>query len=315
MIGDVLVSTPLFGMLKKKYPKAQIDVFMSSKNHFVLQNDPAIRKRWVYDKHFFRSIRLLSEIRKERYDFAIDLMDNPSATSTIICLLSGAAETVGLEKENSYAYSIVVPLLSRKDSHIIERIAQLLTPFHIQPRSEELLVRYIPLESSRVKADNFLKENFQSDRKIIGVNISAGGEVRFWGVGHYKHLLEYLHNAYPQMQIAVLYKPEHRERALEIVSSSDAKISPQTNSFDEFAALIERMSFLITPDTSAVHLASAFKIPAVVLYVQSNKDLKIWEPFNTEYEAIITDVDDLSTISEKEVETAIGRIIERTGLC
>lgn len=315
MIGDVLISTPLFDILKKKYPQAQIDVLLSPKNHFVLQNDPLIRKRWIYNKHFLQTISLIRGVRKEKYDFAVDLMDNPSATSTILCLLSGAKETIGLEKENSYAYSIAVPLLSRKDSHIIERIAQLLTPFEIQVRVKDSSIRYTPLESSRKKADRFLKENFQSDKKIIGINISAGGEVRFWGVDHYKHLLEYLHNMYPELQIAVFYKPKHREKAVEIVGSSAAKISPQTNSFDEFAAFIERISLLITPDTSAVHLASAFRIPAVVLYVQSNKELRIWEPFNTEYEAIVTDIDDLSTIFEKSVEEAINRIIKRTGIC
>lgn len=315
MIGDVLISTPLFDILKKRYPQAQIDVLMSPKNYFVLQNDPLIRKQWIYNKHPFQTIGLIHDIRKENYDFAIDLMDNPSATSTIFCLLSGAKETIGLEKKNSYAYSIVVPLLSRKESHIIERIAQLLTPFDIQVRTDDISVRYKPLESSREKADRFLKENFQTEKKIAGINISAGGEVRFWGVVHYKNLLAYLYKTYPQLQIVVFYKPEHRKRAVEIAGSSAAKISPLTNSFDEFAAFIERMSLLITPDTSAVHLASAFHIPAVVLYVQSDKELRIWEPFNTEYETIVTNIDDLSTIPEKPVEEAVDRIIKRTGLC
>jgi ADP-heptose:LPS heptosyltransferase len=315
MIGDVLISTPLFGILKNKYPKAQIDVLLSPKNYFVLQNDPLIRKRWIYDKHPLHTIGLIRDIRRENYDFTVDLMDNPSATSTILCLLSGAKETIGLEKKNSYAYSTVIPLLSRKNSHIIERIAQLLTSFDIHVRNEDISVRYTPLESSREKAARFLKENFQAGKKIVGINISAGGEVRFWGVAHYKNLLEYLLKTYPQLQIAVLYKPEHREKAVEIAGSSDAKISPLTNSFDEFAALIEKMSLLITPDTSAVHLTSAFHIPAVVLYVQSNKELRIWEPFNTEYEAIVTNRDDLSTIPEKPVEEAVDRIIKRTGIC
>ncbi len=319
MIGDVLISTPLFALLKKKYPHAIIDVLLSPKNHFVLQNDPLIRKRWIYTKHFFHTLRLVRSIRKERYDFAIDLMDNPSATSTIFCLLSGAKETVGLEKENSYAYSIVVKLLSRKDSHIIERIVQLLVPFDIHPRTKDISVRYTPSELSRGMAERFLKENFATGKKIIGINISAGGDVRFWGVEHYKHLLEYLHNTYPQLELAVFYKPEHRKIALEIVPSNSryafAKISPVTHSFDEFAAFIEKLSLLITPDTSAVHLASAFHVPAVVLYVQSNKNLRIWEPFNTEFETIVTDVDDLSSISENDVKKAVDRIIRKTGIC
>ncbi|HVN48646.1 MAG TPA: hypothetical protein VMU30_07475, partial [Bacteroidota bacterium] len=65
MIGDVLVSTPLFAALKKHYPQATIDVLLSSKNHFVLQNDPAIRKRWTYKKKIFSALKMLRAVRNE----------------------------------------------------------------------------------------------------------------------------------------------------------------------------------------------------------------------------------------------------------
>jgi ADP-heptose:LPS heptosyltransferase len=72
------------------------------------------------------------------------------------------------------------------------------------------------------------------------------------------------------------------------------------------------MSFLVSPDTSAIHLASAFHIPAVVLYVQSDKDLRIWEPYGTDYEVVVTDVDDLTTIPVKDVTDAFMKLIERS---
>jgi ADP-heptose:LPS heptosyltransferase len=71
------------------------------------------------------------------------------------------------------------------------------------------------------------------------------------------------------------------------------------------------MSLLVSPDTSAIHLASAFHIPAVVLYVQSDKDLSIWEPYGSDYEVVVTDVDDLTTIPVKDVHAAFIKLIER----
>ena len=76
--------------------------------------------------------------------------------------------------------------------------------------------------------------------------------------------------------------------------------------------MIKRLSFLISPDTSAIHLASAFGIPSVVLYVQSDKSLRIWEPYGTEYEAVVTDVDNLSTIPVTDVQAALKKLIERS---
>lgn len=88
-------------------------------------------------------------------------------------------------------------------------------------------------------------------------------------------------------------------------------LSPVTKTFDQFAAFIKRLSFLISPDTSAIHLASAFFIPSVVLYVQSDKALRIWEPYKTDYEVVVTDVDDLSNIQVADVEAAFEKLIGR----
>jgi ADP-heptose:LPS heptosyltransferase len=64
----------------------------------------------------------------------------------------------------------------------------------------------------------------------------------------------------------------------------------------------------VTPDTSAVHLAAAFNIPSVVLFVQSNKDLRVWEPYGSLSESVITDIDDLETIPLEGVTRAFSRL-------
>ena len=311
-IGDVLISTPLFEVLKKKYPQAVLDVLLSSNNHFVLANDPIIRKRWVYDKGILSSWRLLRAVRKERYDFVIDLMDNPSATSTLICLFARARWTVGLEKDNAYVYDIVVPLLSRKDSHIVDRIARLLTPFGIDPSRSKLHVRYtISDDASQFGRHVFERSGIKS-RKAIGINISAGHEVRFWGIENFRILIGLLRIKYPTDAIVVLSKPAHRSYAEQIADGFESVyIPPPTHSFDEFAALVSRLGLLITPDTSAVHLAAAFGIPSVVMYVQSDKDLRIWDPYKSPSEVLIADVDNLRVISPSDVFQAAQRLKNR----
>jgi ADP-heptose:LPS heptosyltransferase len=313
MIGDVLVSTPLFAALKKHYPNSTIDVLMSSKNYFVLQNDPAICKRWVYNKSIFTALSMLRAIRKERYDFAIDLMDNPSATSTVLCLLAGACWNVGIEKENSFVYDKVVPMLSRKDTHIVDRIAQLLQSFAIDPEKESLALHYYPMNESQQFAKQFFQEQNLQSQNTIGINISAGGYVRFWGVKNFKEFFLFLNQHYPQYQLLVLYKPTDIALAKEIIADvQNAVLSPLTKTFDQFAALIQNVKLLVSPDTSAIHLASAFQKPALVMYVQSNKSLRIWEPYGVDYETVVTDVDDLSTIPLEHVIAAFERLIHRT---
>ncbi len=309
-IGDVLVSTPLFHALKKRYPAATIDVLLSVNNHVALSNDPVIRKRWLYDKGVLSTIRMIREIRREKYDFVIDLMDNPSATSTVVCLLSGSRWNVGLEKENAYVYDIVVPLLSRKDTHIVDRIAQLLVPFGIDPGREDLRIRYTVADRSRRFANDVLKRVRQSPGKVVGINISAGHDVRFWGVDNFRALLSLLQRRIPHRQFLLLFKPAHKRLAREIAEGfRNVSVSPDTESFDEFAALISLLGLIITPDTSAVHLAAAFGIPAVVLYVQSNKELRIWDPYGSPSINLVADVDDLRVIAPADVAEAAIRLL------
>ncbi len=309
-IGDVLVSTPLFALLKKHYPDAVVDVLLSTNNHFVLENETVVRKRWIYTKRVISSLRSLAGIRAERYDFVIDLMDNPSATSTVIALLAGGKWNVGIDKGNRYAYDIVVPLLSRKDIHIVDRLAQLMTVFGIQPEREELRIRFSITRTSDQTIDDFIRSSSKT-RRLIGVNISAGSDTRYWGTTKYQALLHLIQDRYGADSIIVMYKPSDRDRAEEIVKAAPAALLAPELNFNEFAALIRRLHVLITPDTSAVHLASAFRIPSVVLYVQSDTNLRIWEPYKTPCEPIVTKVDDLSTIPGPRVFEALQRLVKR----
>ena len=311
-IGDVLVSTPIFRSVKGHYPSVIVDVLLSENNHFVLMNDLLIHKCWIYQKNICKVFSLLKSIRKEKYDFAVDLMDNPSVTSTFLCLLSGARWNVGIAKDNNYVYDIRVPMLSRSDAHIIDRIAQLLTSFHINPKTENLSIRYFTSPDSDDFAGRFLSANHLVKYPLIGINISAGGAARFWGIENFHALLSFLTDKYPELYPILLYQPSDKVKATKIVEGiNNVVLSPLTKTFDQFAAIIKKLSFLISPDTAAIHLASAFSIPSVVLYIQSNKTLRIWEPYKTDYEAVVTDVDDLSTISIADVQIALKKLIER----
>jgi ADP-heptose:LPS heptosyltransferase len=229
----------------------------------------------------------------------------------VILLLSGGKQNVGLEKENSYACDIVVPLKSRKESHIVDRMAQLLTVFGIDPEREDLRILYDVSVASGNDVEFFLKARGLTSTALIGLNISAGSETRFWGIANYRALLDVLRAAYPDVKVVVLAKPSDSERAKEIIAGYPGAFMAPETSFDGFAAWIKRVSLLVTPDTSAVHLAAAFNVPSVVLYVQSNPELRIWEPYKTPSESLVTAVDDLSMISVDQVRLAIEKLVRR----
>lgn len=311
-IGDVLVSTPLFAELKHAYPASTVDVLLSTNNHFVLENDPFVRKRWIYRKNIIAIVKLLRDLRSEQYDFVIDLMDNPSATSTLLLAWAGGRWNVGLEKENAYVYDVCVPLLSRKETHIVDRLAELLKVFRVKVDNARLRLHYRTSQESMNFAADFWEKKQLTGKKVVGINISPTDGVRFWGVENFQRFIQFFGERYQSFDILLLFHPADKQVAGNIAAPFPQVIlSPETHSFDQFAALIQRLSFLITPDTSAVHVAAAFQIPSVILYVQSNPDLRIWEPYHAPSETLVTPVDDLKTIPPEKVLQAFDRLVAR----
>lgn len=313
LIGDALISTPVFETLKRHYPGAVLDVLLSPKNEFVLERDPAIRKRWVYRKSLTAIWKLLREIRDERYDFMVDLVDNPSRTSTLWCLFGGARWRVGLAKENDFCYDFAAPFLPKDSNHVSDRTANVLTAFRINPENEPLQIRYILSEVADRFALDAWKERGLIGCTVLGVNISAGDEARSWWGKNCGKFLADVHALHPQWKILLLFKPGDRDKVDHLAESSPfAVLSPSTPSFDHVAALVSRLSFLVTPDTSVVQIAAAFSIPAVVLHLKvSSIHGHLWEPYRSDSENLVASVDNVETIPSSEILAAFERLSSR----
>ena len=99
-IGDVLISTVLFEILKEKFPSAKIHYLIYENSSAVVQNNPNIDKIVILKEQvknsLFKFIYFLFEIRKENYDIIIDCYGKPN--SVLISALSGAAKKIGFKK-------------------------------------------------------------------------------------------------------------------------------------------------------------------------------------------------------------------------
>jgi ADP-heptose:LPS heptosyltransferase len=258
-------------------------------------------------------VRLIRSLRRERYDIAIDLMDNPSATSTLFCVLAGARWSIGLEKENAFAYDVRVPLLSRRDVHIVRRIAELLRPFGIDPSAIQLRMCYIPDKRSISSAEAFLRDSGGPNGVLLGINMSAGSKSRYWGSEKYAQLVSRIGKAWPSWKVFLFSKPGDEAHAVAVAKGQkNVRVVTPSDRFMDFAALLGRMSVLITPDTAAVHLASANGIPCVVMYVQMDTSLRIWDPYDTPHRALLSRTDTLESVTVTQVFDALSDLCGET---
>jgi lipopolysaccharide heptosyltransferase II len=75
-LGDILLSTPIIRVLKKKYKGIQIDYVL--KKHYIdaLRLNPHISELFLYEKDKSDIKIMISELKKRDYDLVIDLQNN-----------------------------------------------------------------------------------------------------------------------------------------------------------------------------------------------------------------------------------------------
>ena len=307
-IGDALVTTPLISLLSK-VPGARLDVLADKKNHFVFTRTSIVNRVKVFEKGILGFIQTLKWINRQNYDVIIDAHDDVSTTVSFLIAAVKVPYKIALEKENKSIFTHTVAKPDPTKTHIIKRIAEIAKIFGIEFSNNDLKVIYRPEEKSVENAEKFISANIGNKKYLLGVNISAGSDARFWGIDNYKNVLENIGNT-KQIGIILLRAPSDSGKAIKI---SEGKYPVfEDKSFDEFAAMISKLNMIFTPDTSAVHLASAFDVPVFGLYVHYNTKDMIWSPYNTEFDYVLTEESTLANISYIVVIKKLKSFIERT---
>lgn len=302
-IGDLLVSVPVIREFARRHPGVHIDVVLGRANHSVAYAlGQYVRTAYRYDKSARAILSLRAALRRNRYKAVIDLMDNPSTTSTLLVGMSGARAAVGIDKDNRNAYTHVVPLLSRATVHIVERICMLLLPFGISPEGIDTSLEYSISEADRSAAADRLSTHTRG-RRFIAVNISGSSENKYWGRDNFTALCSALKERYPQCE-TVLFGAAGYEAELDAIASATgcAAVSGLP-SFHHFAACLHQASAIVTPDTSAVHLAAAWRTPAVILFIADNPDLMPWYPWRSPHRSLLAK-QHVAELSVKQVLSA-----------
>ncbi|MGE5497836.1 MAG: glycosyltransferase family 9 protein [Syntrophothermus sp.] len=293
-IGDALVSTPLLKLIKEK-TGCHISVIADKNNSFVFKNNSSVDEIILFNKGFSGILALLKEIKRGRYDAFVDLHDDVSTTVTYIFALSSVKNKFGLKKSNSEVYTQTVDRLDASKTHVVDRLLQLVRLFGLDPGSADTNIVFCPSQPAVAKINKMLEtRNLKNGRPLVGINISAGNVSRFWGVENFRNITNLMqqYNA----DYIIICTTKDINQALEISKNDKSRLfySP---SFDEFAAVVSKLDLLFTPDTSIIHLASAYCVPVFGLYVKFNTSDMIWSPYKSDFDCIVTENYNLSNIT------------------
>jgi ADP-heptose:LPS heptosyltransferase len=270
-LGDVMMSTFLIGALRERFPKSKIGILLGKNNVAVFPLLPFDCEKYLYSKNVIADIKELRKIRNEKFDFAIDMTDKASVTSSILLSFIGARVNVGIAKENDVMYDIVVPRPSQTEVHITDRVAELLRPFGIDPATVDKRPR-LNISVKRQKGQIGLNVSSRTADRSLPPRASA--EIA-------RGVLEMGMN-----EVVVFSAPHDRMRGEEtVLLANDLRIreAPRVADLTEFANQIATCEYLITADTSVIQIAASVGIPMVLLF-RPMTDEHPWTPVGVPFE-------------------------------
>jgi ADP-heptose:LPS heptosyltransferase len=314
-LGDMIVATPLFSVLRSEFPEYKIAVACSPYNEIIIKNNSDIDiKRKTNFHSVIDVIRLIRWIKNQRFGWIVDLTPGDSRTTTMISKFSRGKHirTAGMHK-NVYSSHFDI-VTDDSDIHIIDRNIKLLEKVTGKTFCTSVRPKIVLSENENSKARQFLDticlKNF-----LIGVNLSAGAPVRQWTYNTYQDLIKRLSNEFGDKCTILLFSVgEQRTWAEDLQQIFDSVKSVPAFDFLIITALIKHLSILFTPDTSLLHVASAFSIPVVATYSPDKENYIRWRSYKIPSRDIVAPLENVNEITAETAFVKLKDLVQTEGL-
>jgi ADP-heptose:LPS heptosyltransferase len=281
-IGDMVISSAVFRELKFAYPKIKVIVIASKTNKGVLINNPYIDEIIINNKNnLLGDLVSLIKLRNQRIDVCIEFDHSVVPHAIYRLKIINPKKIISVKKDGRYGVKgnelMLYDYYTEKpiNQHLKDIWLNCLAPFEIEPKSD----KYDLFISSRQdqEAKNQLKK--YSSSYLIGINIE--GAVKGKKINSID--LEKICKALSRLNLTIIIichpdKMLYTSKLLKSMNLSYVNLSYKTESILDLAALIKNLNFIITPDTSVSHIASAYNKPVITIHEDNLESYKLFAP-------------------------------------
>ena len=267
--GDVLLASPVFTVLGRAAPAAEIDALVYVETAAMLAGHPAIAETHVIDRDwkrqgFVRQARaeraLLSALSKRRYDLIVHLTEHPRGAWLSRLLRPRYSVARHLDRAHwlwrtSFTHYYRLP--RRTPRHTVE------CNLGVQPAPGDRALVLAPNGAATARVRGLLGEHGIEPRRFIQIHPGSRWLFKCWPAGHYTTLLEQLTS--DGWRIVLTGAPDPRERALVdaiLAATTKPARSRITDlggqlSLTELAALTREARAFVGVDSAPMHIAAA----------------------------------------------------------
>lgn len=313
-IGDMVLTTPVFDLIQANRPQAIIHVLASSTNAPILRCDERISKVYVFRKNIRSLWYLRKQMKKEQFDVVLCLVFNKTWDGLLAQWLCGS-ETVRITVAHESRIKFYEPLYDIQSPRASAKsIAELHTnalafAFGWDNKPLPLTLRICP--AAKKRQYNFV-QNIANERSVLLINCSAGSSDRSLSLELAVSIAKEIQLLYPDISIMVIAAPNDNTLVKKIGAELPSVHQvPILNDIHDVCALVEVVSWLITPDTSIAHFAVAVRTPLVGLYKADSFKDKLFVPVDVRNEIVCANEgENVRDIKSEKVVAAFVRLCE-----
>jgi len=276
-LGNIAMILPILSELRTRFPAVQIDVLTLPGNATLLEQSGLVRRVLTTDvtttPRFARSVlRLAAELRRGGYDTVLDF-EQFLKVSGIFGFWTRAARRLGLDTEGQHRGWLYTTRIAYTDSvHTVDVFRRLTAPFG---SSAAVAPWRLPVpEAARRDARAHVASNRSTaERRLVVVHVGTGPNydkiaVKRWDIGRFADLAHALATRHDAIVAFTGQGPEEEELITEARRRMHAESVDLCDRLDvaTLTGLVAEAEFVVSNDTSLVHLAGIIGTPVVALF-------------------------------------------------
>ena len=302
-IGDMIVNSLMFREIKKVYPDIKIGVVARGAAIDIIKDNPNVDKIYEYYKDRKKIKDLALKIKEEKYDLLIDFSEMLRVNQMMLINLCGARINIGLDRKDWELFDLSIE--SGKDfkwtEHITKRYLAYLIKLGL--KKENINISYDIYLKDEKKYEVFFNEIKESKKLIL--NPYGASKHKSFNIETLENIITYLKDK----DIAIIltyFGDKYKELEFLEKKYKYVYIPKKIESILDTAILIKKSDYVISPDTSIVHIASAFNKKMITVYPPKGGkygvDHLVWAP-KSEYSRVIFCKDKTGNYDEIDINT------------
>lgn len=283
--GDVLLTSPVFSVLKNHAPHLEIDALIYQDTAEMLSLHPAISQVHTIDRKWKSAgvvtqvkaeWELLSALRARSYDLVIHLTEHPRGAW--IKRLTGARWSVApkpsaanrfIRRSHTHFY----PVVCANHRHMVESNLDSLRRIGIYPDEHERGLTLVPGSEAEHFVDDLLAGHQLQAKTFIHLHPTSRWLFKCWPIERMAALITSLQAQGHRIVITAAPAPGELMMAKEILAGLPQPIVDLSGqlSLKQLAALTARAKLFIGVDSAPMHIAAAMRTPTVALFGPSGE--------------------------------------------